>query len=68
MSIIIVLLNLDLIRKDHKYYELLSMYKYYKKLNNNDQTIITLFSKLNNYKINIISLREVFIIETILKM
>ena len=36
----VLLLNLDLIRKDHKYYELLSMYKYYKKLNNNDQTII----------------------------
>ena len=36
----VLLLNLDLIRKDHKYYELLNMYKYYKKLNNNDQTII----------------------------
>ena len=36
----VLLLNLDLIRKDHKYYELLSMYKYYKKLNNNDQTMI----------------------------
>ena len=37
----VLLLNLDLIRKDHKYYELLKMYKYYhNKLKNNDQTII----------------------------
>ena len=36
----VLLLNLDLIRKDHKYYELLKMYKYHKKLKNNDQTII----------------------------
>ena len=36
----VLLLNLDLIRKDHKYYELLKMYKYHNKLKNNDQTII----------------------------
>ena len=36
----ILLLNLDLIRRDQKYYELLYMLKYNKKLNNNDQTII----------------------------
>ena len=36
----VILLNLDLIRKDYKYYELLNMYKYYIKFNNVDQTII----------------------------
>lgn len=36
----VLLLNLDLIRKDLKYYDLLYMAKNYKKLKNNDQTII----------------------------
>ena len=36
----VLLINLDLIRKNKKYKELLSMKIYNKKLNNNDQTII----------------------------
>ena len=36
----VLLINLEKIRKDNKYYEILYMYKTFKKLNNNDQTII----------------------------
>ena len=36
----VILLNLDLIRKKKKYYDMLYMAKYNKKLKNNDQTII----------------------------
>ena len=36
----VLLINLEKIRKDNKYYEMLYMYKTFKKLNNNDQTII----------------------------
>jgi lipopolysaccharide biosynthesis glycosyltransferase len=36
----VLLINLDLIRKHQKYYEILYMYKNNKKLENNDQTII----------------------------
>ena len=36
----VILLNLDLIRKKKKYYDMLYMAKFNKKLNNNDQTII----------------------------
>ena len=36
----VLLINLDLIRKNKKYSEILYMYEYHKKLNNNDQTLI----------------------------
>lgn len=36
----VLLLNLDLIRKNNKYYEIISMLNHYKKLENNDQTVI----------------------------
>lgn len=36
----VLLINLDLIRKDKKYYEIIYMLNNYKKLENNDQTII----------------------------
>ena len=36
----VLLLNLDLIRKKNKHYETLQILNYYKKLENNDQTVI----------------------------
>ena len=36
----VLLINLEKIRKDKKYIDMLYMYKTFKKLNNNDQTII----------------------------
>jgi lipopolysaccharide biosynthesis glycosyltransferase len=46
----VLLINLDLIRKNKKYKELLSMKIYNKKLNNNDQTIIASMSEINPKK------------------
>ena len=45
----VLLINLEKIRKDNKCFEMLYMAKNYKKLNNNDQTIIMYFIQILGY-------------------